>query len=77
MGDPVTCHSGFTYAERPAAFSWDQRRFEVDAVLREWRSPGTKGFRVKAHGGDVFVLIYNENLNSWQVQPAGPVQSRN
>lgn len=77
MGDTVACHSGYTYADRPTALWWDQHWLQIDAVLAEWRGSSTKSFRVKAHDGDAFVLIYNENLNSWQIQPAGPVQSRN
>ena len=39
MGELVECHSGFTYAERPVALTWEGQRLEITRILAEWHSP--------------------------------------
>jgi hypothetical protein len=65
----VECHSGFTYAEKPAALTWDGQRLEIDEILAAWRTPGERRFRVRVHGPRVFELAYREAGNDWQIQP--------
>jgi hypothetical protein len=67
MLDPVECHSGFDYAERPVAFYWDGQRIEVESILAEWRTPEHKGFRVQTADGSVFQLIYDQAMDTWEV----------
>ena len=42
MIDPVECHSGFEYAERPIALTWEGQRLEIAAIESTWRIPGGK-----------------------------------
>jgi len=44
----VTCYSGRSYADRPVSFVWDQKRYEITKIEREWLEPGEKHFIVKA-----------------------------
>lgn len=67
----VECRSDYTYAQRPSALYWEGQRRVVAAVEAEWRTPGGKGFRVRATDGAVFVLTYVESLDDWQIQPLG------
>ncbi len=67
--ETVECHSGFAYAERPVALTWDGQRLEVDSVLATWRTPGERCFRVLAGGLRVFDLVYREAEDEWQIQP--------
>ena len=62
----VECYSGHTYAERPKTFFQDGKRFEIQTIEAEWRSPEGKHFRVKTKNGDVFELIYDQTSDSWQ-----------
>ncbi len=68
MVDLVECHSEVTYAERPTALIWQGQRLPVDEVLARWRVPGAVRFRVRAEGGLVFELEYDEVKDIWQVE---------
>ena len=65
----VECRSDTEYAERPLAFTWEGERLRVEKILSRWREPDAKGFRVRTTKGQVFVLIYRERIDEWQVQP--------
>ncbi len=69
MTNLVECHSGFAYAERPVALTWDGQRLEVDSILAAWRTPGARCFRVLAGGPRVFDLVYREAEDEWQILP--------
>ncbi|MEW5828821.1 MAG: hypothetical protein AB1846_08030 [Chloroflexota bacterium] len=67
MPEPVECHSGFAYAEKPVALTWQGTRREVRHILSQWRSPQGRNFRVETENGQVFELIYNEATDEWQI----------
>jgi hypothetical protein len=46
----VECYSGYTYAQEPRAFVWHARRYEVERVVKRWRTPAGPGFRVQGSG---------------------------
>jgi hypothetical protein len=67
MTEPVACHSGYDYAERPTAINQDGRWIEIETILAEWRTPTQKGFRVKLRDERLFRLIYDHALDAWDV----------
>jgi hypothetical protein len=67
MADPVVCHSGSQYAEYPLAFLFEDRALPVDEILRRWRIPIGKCFRVRS-AGEVFDLVYDEAHDGWRVE---------
>ena len=67
MGEPVECHSGFTYAEKPIALTWENHRLEIIQITAQWRSPERRHFRVRTNNGQVFELSYHEADNEWQI----------
>jgi hypothetical protein len=69
MGERVECHSGYTYAERPHALTWQGMRYEVAAVEAQWRIPGGTKFRVRTAAGARFELLYVELSDEWRVHP--------
>ncbi len=69
MGEVVECHSGFTYADKPIALTWEGRRLEIADILAQWTSPEGKHFRVRTTDGKVFELKYSHSMDDWQVQP--------
>ena len=66
-GELVICHSGASYAERPAAINWGGQRLEVDLVEAQWRRPGEIAFTVRVMDGRRFGLVYNELQDDWNV----------
>ena len=64
-GVHVRCHSGRTYAERPASFAWHGEQHEVKAIEREWLEPGERHFWVRTEGAKAFHVYYREREDTW------------
>jgi len=60
----VEAYSGYRFAERPRAFTWQGRRYQVLDVERRWRTPTGVGFMVTTA------------LPSEGIGPAGAGESR-
>lgn len=43
----VECYSGSQYAERPTALTWEGERLEITAIVKRWRRPEERCFRVR------------------------------
>lgn len=69
VSDPVECHSGYKYAERPVAIKWEGQRLEILAVETEWRIPGGHCFRVQTEDHRRFELLYGELSDEWRINP--------
>jgi hypothetical protein len=69
VSERVECHSGYTYAEKPAALWWEGQRLEIAEVETEWRIPGGRCFRVRTQENRRFELIYGELNDEWQINP--------
>ena len=63
----VTCYSGRSYADRPASFVWQDKRFEVKEIEREWLEPGERHFLVKTEDEKRFGICYHEGEDSWSL----------
>lgn len=70
----VISRDEYREAERPVAFVWRGRRFEVEEILDRWyeghcdptRMP-LRYFRVKTASGEVVVLRYHEFFRAWGI----------
>jgi hypothetical protein len=69
LSDPVECHSGYAYAERPIALHWEGRRLEVEQVEADGRIPAGRRFRVRTRDGRIFELLYAELSDEWRINP--------
>ena len=63
----VKCYSGYTYAERPKSFLWQDTVYEIQEIEKEWREPGRKRFRVRTEDGKRFELCYDTQTDKWSV----------
>jgi hypothetical protein len=69
----VECYSGHTYAQEPRAFEWEGRRYNVERVVKRWRTPAGPGFRVEVAGisdpnsliSNPVDLTYLESTDQW------------
>jgi hypothetical protein len=68
MGELVECHSGFTYADRPVALTWEGQRLEIVQILADWRTPEKKLFRVRTTDDREFELAYSPATDEWQIE---------
>jgi len=67
MDELVECLSGFTYADKPVALTWEGRRLEIVVITAEWRSPDERHFRVRTTNGLDFELTFGEAVNKWKI----------
>ena len=67
MDELVECLSGFTYADKPVALTWEGRRLEIVVITAEWRTPDERHFRVRTTNGLDFELTFGEAVNEWQI----------
>ena len=68
MGEIVECRSGFAYADRPVALTWENQRLEILRILAEWRTPEQNMFRVRTSDGREFELAYSHATDDWQIE---------
>jgi putative sterol carrier protein len=68
MSEIVECHSGFAYADRPVALTWEGQRLEIRRILAEWRTPEQNRFRVRTSDGREFELAYSHITDEWRVE---------
>ncbi len=68
MSELVECLSGYTYAEKPMALTWEAKRLEIAEILAEWRTPQAKHFRVRVCDGQTFELSWCETALDWQIR---------
>jgi hypothetical protein len=63
----VECYSGYTFAERPIAFTWGSQRYQIERISKRWRSPDGPGFRVITADGAQFDLTFSEARDEWSL----------
>jgi hypothetical protein len=69
----VECYSGHTYAQEPRAFLWQERRYDVERIVKRWHTPAGPGFRVEVAGisnlnsliSNLVDLTYLESTDQW------------
>ncbi|MBN1546967.1 MAG: hypothetical protein JW902_09930 [Syntrophaceae bacterium] len=71
----VECYSGYKANERPTAFHYRDRRWEIAEVEDRWYeggvtpgSPDIDYFKVRTTEGEVFILRYLSQLDAWSIQ---------
>jgi len=68
MVDPVECHSGYEYPQRPTAIYWNGVRHQIKSITAEWRTPEGKYFRVEIMKGTLFELFFEQETNHWTIK---------
>jgi len=70
----VECYSGYKANERPVAFTYQGRRWEVKEIIDRWYEgdiestrPETNYFKVKTTEGQVFLLRYLSLFDAWSI----------
>ncbi len=78
--DPISVesYSGYKVNERPVAFTYQEKRWEVEEVLDRWHEGGLDAerpevdyFKARTNEGTVFLLRYLPDLDVWEIQVSG------
>jgi len=71
----VECYSGYRVNERPVAFSYEGRRWEISEILDRWYEggldpgrPEINYFKVRTLEGRDFILRYLSLFDAWSIQ---------
>ena len=71
---PVESYSGYKANERPKAFTFQGRRWEVAEIVDRWYeggleagSPEANYFKVRTVEGNVFLLRYLSLFDAWSI----------
>jgi hypothetical protein len=71
----VECYSGYRANERPLAFIFEDRRWQVEEILDRWyegglqpSKPALDYFKVRTTEGRVFLLRYNSLFDAWAIR---------
>jgi hypothetical protein len=71
----VECYSGYKANERPAAFTYQGRRWKVAEVIDRWYEGGIEPerteasyFKVRTPEGYIFLLRYLPLSDVWSIQ---------
>ena len=70
MTELVECHAGYTYAERPTALLWGDKRLSVIEIIECRHIPEGRYFLVRTEDDLAFVLLYDKFYDAWQVREA-------
>ena len=70
----VECYSGYKANERPVAFTFQERRWEVAETVDRWYEGGLEPdrpqvdyFKVKTIEGKLFLLRYLSLFDAWSI----------
>ena len=70
----VECYSGFKANERPVAFTFQERRWEVAEIVDRWYEGGLKPgypqvnyFKVRTVERNLFLLRYLSLFDAWSI----------
>lgn len=70
----VECYSGYKANERPTAFTYQGRRWEIQEIIDRWYEgdndasrPSINYFKVKTTGGQIFILRYLSLFDAWSI----------
>ena len=70
----VEAYSGYKANERPVAFIFHGRRWEISEILDRWYEGGVNPeqpvvdyFKVKTRDGSVFILRYEADSDIWSI----------
>jgi hypothetical protein len=71
----VECYSGYRANERPVAFIFQDRRWQVEEIIDRWYEgevqsdePALDYFKVRTVEGRVFLLRYNSLFDAWSIR---------
>jgi hypothetical protein len=63
----VECHAGYRGEETPRRFRLGGAWLEVVEVVDRWLAPEHRYFKVRAEGGDTYVLRHDPESQGWEL----------
>ena len=64
----VECYSGYKADERPVNFITGGKKFVVNRIIQQWRSPDAEYFKVLADDGQGYLLVHDNIKDGWVLE---------
>jgi len=68
----VEAYAGGSYPGHPRAVTWRGRRYQIEAVDRQWRTPEELVFVVRCRDGPRLTLRYDDSSDTWRAEVPCP-----
>lgn len=72
----VRCRADHTYPGRPTGFDLNSQDHQVQKLLKEWHSPGGKGYLVQTEEGAVYQLFWRSAAHLWEIRAVDVLKER-
>lgn len=63
----VECFAGYRGEETPRRFFVGHHRVEIEEVVDRWLAPDHRYFKVRAGGGDLYILRHDLGHDRWDL----------
>jgi hypothetical protein len=67
MRAQVECYAGYRGEQTPRRFTLAGRVVEVAEVIDAWLAPDHRYFKVRAGGGDLYILRHDPATLEWEI----------
>ena len=64
----VECYSGYKADEKPISFILNGKKYMVEKIIDQWRSPEFEYFKVQADDGKAYLLRNDERNGEWALE---------
>ena len=64
----VECYSGYKADEKPISFILNSKKYMVEKIIDQWRSPEFEYFKVQADDGTGYLLRNDERNGEWALE---------
>ena len=63
----VECYSGYKADEKPLSFSIDDKKFMIEKIIDQWRTPDSECFKILADDGGEYILKHDVRNDKWDL----------
>jgi hypothetical protein len=63
----VSTYSGYTSDERPTAFTYAERTFQVREIVDRWYGEDHAYFKLIANDGNLYVIRHDCETDTWEL----------
>jgi hypothetical protein len=64
----VECYSGYKADEKPISFILNGKKYMVEKIIDQWRSPEFEYFKVQADDDMAYLLRNDERNGEWTLE---------
>ncbi len=63
----VSSYSGYAADERPLAFIFGEKKYNIVEIIDRWYGPDHRYFKVRADDGNEYIMRYDNARDEWEL----------